>query len=462
MPGRRRYTPRVTHESAPSTPATPQRILRRVDAIAIIVGIVIGAGIYKTPSVVAGIAGDGGWAIALWLLGGVVSFVGALCYAELATTYPDAGGDYHFLTRAFGRDVSFLYAWARATVITAGAIALLAFVFGDYVSTILSLGTRSSAWWAALIVIALTGINVVGLRVSVRTQNVLTVIEVIGLVVVVIAGLVARATPVVEPTPFTATPDIGKLGAAMIFVLLTYGGWSESAYIARELKGRRAIVGALLASLAIIAVAYLAVNAALLNGLGFFGLSQASAPAAELMARAFGTAGANTLAGFVAVATLTSINATMIVGARSDYAIGRDWSALAYLGRWNGPRAAPIVAFLVQAAIALSLILFGSMQFDGFEAMVNFTAPVFWGFLLLVGIALFVLRIRDPKTPRPFHVPLYPLTPLLFCASCAFLLYSSLAYAAGNDAVHVGLSVMAAGAVALIIVRVSSRRAQRR
>jgi basic amino acid/polyamine antiporter, APA family len=245
-------------------------------------------------------------------------------------------------------------------------------------------------------------------------------------------------------------------------VLLTYGGWSESAYIARELKGRRAIVDALLASLAIIAVAYLAVNAALLNGLGFFGLSQANAPAAELMARAFGTVGANTLAGFVAVATLTSINATMIVGARSDYAIGRDWSALAYLGRWNGPRAAPIVAFLLQAAIALSLILFGSMQFDGFEAMVNFTAPVFWGFLLLVGIALFVLRIRDPKTPRPFDVPLYPLTPLLFCASCAFLLYSSLAYAAGNDAVHVSLSVMAAGAVALIIVRVSSRRAQRR
>ena len=441
--------------------AAPQRLLRRVDAIAIIVGLVIGAGIYKTPSAVAGIAGDGGWAIVLWLLGAVVSLIGALCYAELATTYPDAGGDYHFLTRAFGRNVSFLYAWARATVITAGAIALLAFVFGDYVSTIVSLGPRSSALWAAIIVIALTAVNIAGLRVSVRTQNLLTVIEVTGLVVVVIAGLIARGAPLIEPAAFSAKPEFGKLGAAMIFVLLTYGGWSESAYIARELKSRRAIVDALLASLAIIAVAYLAVNAALLNGLGYFGLSAANAPAAELMARAFGPIGANALAAFVAVATLTSINATMIVGARSDYAIGRDWSALSYLGRWNGPRAAPIVAFLVQAAIALSLIAFGAMQFDGFEAMVNFTAPVFWGFLLLVGVALFVLRVRDAETPRPFHVPLYPLTPLLFCASCAFLLYSSLAYAASNDAVHVALWLMATGVVALVVVRLSSRRAQR-
>ena len=293
----------MTHESSSS--ATPQRLLRRVDAIAIIVGIVIGAGIYKTPSAVAGIAGDGGWAIALWLLGAVVSFIGALCYAELATTYPDAGGDYHFLTRAFGRNVSFLYAWARATVITAGAIALLGFVFGDYVSTIVSFGPRSSALWAAIVVIALTAINIAGLRVSVRTQNVLTVIEVTGLVVVVIAGLIARGAPLIEPAPFSATPELGKLGAAMIFVLLTYGGWSESAYIAREIKSRRAIVDALLVSLAIIAVAYLAVNAALLNGLGYFGLSSASAPAAELMARAFGPIGANALAAFVAVATLT-------------------------------------------------------------------------------------------------------------------------------------------------------------
>ena len=121
------------------------------DAMAIIVGIVIGAGIYRTPALVAEVAGDGGWTLAMWLAGAVISFIGALCYAELASTYPHAGGDYHFLTRAFGRDVSFLYGWARATVINPGSIALLAFVFGDYLSRLLLLGPHSAAVWAALL-----------------------------------------------------------------------------------------------------------------------------------------------------------------------------------------------------------------------------------------------------------------------------------------------------------------------
>ena len=449
----------MTHES--TSTATPQRLLRRVDAIAIIVGIVIGAGIYKTPSVIAGITGDSGWMLAVWVLGAAISFIGALCYAELATTYADAGGDYHFLTRAFGRNVGFLYGWARATVIITGAIALLAFVFGDYFSTFLSLGAHSTAWWAALIVIALTAINIVGLRVSVRAQKLLTAVEVTGLAAVVLAGLVAPSTIHFDPPAFATSPQFDKLGGAMIFVLLTYGGWSEAAYIARELKGRRAIVDALLASLAIIAVGYLAVNAALLNGLGLAELAASKAPAADLMARAFGPAGANALAVFVAIATLTSINATMIVGARGAYAIGRDWPALEFLGRWNVLRAAPIIAYLLQAAIALVLIAFGAMQFDGFEAMVNFTAPVFWAFLFLVGIALFVLRVRDPHAVRPFVVPFYPLTPFVFCASCAFLFYSSVAYAASNDAVHIALWLMMTGVAALAVVRYASKRVAR-
>ena len=114
--------------------AAPQPSLRRRDGVGIIVGIVIGAGIFKTPSMVAGTTADGGWAIAAWIAGALLSLAGALCYAELASAYRHAGGDYHFLTRAYGRDASFLYAWARATVINTGAIALLAFVFGDYVS----------------------------------------------------------------------------------------------------------------------------------------------------------------------------------------------------------------------------------------------------------------------------------------------------------------------------------------
>jgi amino acid transporter len=253
-------------------------------------------------------------------------------------------------------------------------------------------------------------------------------------------------------------PALGEFGTAMIFVLLTYGGWNEAAYIAAELKGaRRAIVAALFASLAIISVGYLALNGALISGLGFADLATSKAPGADVMARAFGVAGVQALAVFVAVATLTSINATMIVGARTDFAMGRDWPALRALGAWNGRRDAPVAAYLLQAAIALALIAFGAFQHDGFETMVNFTAPVFWGFFLLVGVALFVLRMRDPGAERPFRVPLYPATPLLFCASCAFLLYSSVSYAASHEAVHIALLVMAFGVLALFVTRRASR-----
>ena len=175
----------------PVAPAAPRPLLRPADAIAIIVGIVVGAGIFKTPSMVAGVTGDVGWLVVAWVLGAIVSLAGALCYAELATAYPHAGGDYYFLTRAFGRHTSFLYAWARSTVINSGSIALLAFVFGDYMSTVLSLGPASGALWAAGIVIALTLLNIAGLRASAGTQKLLTLIEVGGLLAVAVAGFLA-------------------------------------------------------------------------------------------------------------------------------------------------------------------------------------------------------------------------------------------------------------------------------
>ena len=436
----------------------PRALLRRRDAVAIIVGIVIGAGIFRTPPLVAQIAGDGGWALALWVAGGLVSLVGALCYAELAATYPHAGGDYHFLTRAFGRDVSFLYGWARATVINTGSIALLAFVFGDYASRLVDLGPRSPALWAALLVVALTAVNVASLAVSARTQNWLTVFEVTGLVVIVVAGFVVAPSAPGETSWFATTPSYGTLGFAMVFVLLTYGGWSEAAYVSAEVSGgRRAILQALVVSLLVLTVLYVAVNAALLYGLGYAALAASKAAPADLVARAFGARAGEALAAFVAVATLTSINATMLVGARSTYALGRDWPALRRLGGWNATRGTPTQALLLQGGLALALIGFGALEKDGFEAMVEFTAPVFWGFLTLTGAALIVLRLRDRDAARPFRVPLYPLTPLAFIAVCGFLFWSSVSYAASRNALHVCVLVMAVGAVAWAITRSRGR-----
>jgi len=444
----------VSEASAGQPQDGPRALLRRRDAVAIIVGIVVGAGIFRTPPLVAQITGDGGWALAAWIAGGLVSLIGALCYAELAATYPHAGGDYHFLTRAFGRDVSFLYGWARATVINTGSIALLAFVFGDYATRLLDLGPQSSALWAALLVVALTAVNVASLAVSARTQNWLTAFEVTGLVVIVVAGFVASPSAPETAPWFASAPSYGALGFAMVFVLLTYGGWSEAAYVSAEVAGgRRAILEALVVSVLVLTTLYVAVNAALLYGLGQPALAASKAAPADLVARAFGGWAGEALSAFVAVATLTSINATMLVGARSNYAMGRDWPALRLLGGWNAGRGTPTQAFLLQGALALALIGFGALEKDGFEAMVEFTAPVFWGFLTLVGAALVVLRVRDRDAPRPFRVPLYPLTPLLFIAVCAFLFWSSVSYAASRNALHVCVLVMGAGAGAWALTR---------
>src|SRR6266702_1105459 len=249
--------------------AGPVQTLSLGDAVGIVVGLVIGAGIFKTPSLVAANTGSEWIMIAAWVAGGVVSVIGALCYAELATAYPHAGGDYHFVGRAFGRELSFLYAWARMTVIAAGSIALLAFVFGDYCTRLFPLGEHSPAVYAALLVAALTGVNIVGIRAGKRTQNWLTVCEVGGLVIVVIAGLFLAPATAPAQTAVADRPWYAGVGLSMIFVLLTYGGWNEAAYVSAEVKDRnRNIIRSPLLSLGVVNALYVLVNIAYLRGLG--------------------------------------------------------------------------------------------------------------------------------------------------------------------------------------------------
>jgi APA family basic amino acid/polyamine antiporter len=451
--------------SAPQPPvalapvAAPKPALSVFDAVMITVGIVIGAGIFKTPSTVAAITGSIEWMLIAWILGGALSLIGSLCYAELASAFPHAGGDYHFLTRAYGRDASFLFAWARVTVITTGSIALLAFVFGDYMSRVVSLGAHSSAIYAALTVVVLTAINIVGLRESARTQNLLTTLEVSGLLLVAVAGLLAPTPADSTAASTTASGMPAMFGLAMVFVLLTYGGWNEAAYISAEVKGGpSAIVRALVISLLVITAVYVLFVFAVLKGLGFSGLSKSTAVGADVMQAAFGPSGAQLIGAIVGVATLTSINATMIVGARTNYAVGRDWPVLAFMSQWHGDRNVPVIAFLMQATLALALVGFGAVQKDGFSTMVEFTAPVFWFFFLLTGVALFILRFRAPYVARPFKVPMYPIVPIVFVSMCAYLLYSSVTYARSQNAVHVTLYVMGAGVVAWVVMRLAGAR----
>ena len=441
-------------KSDSNAPTTILRLLHPFSAVALIVGIVIGAGIFKTPSLVAGISGDAGWALVLWLAGALISIVGALCYAELCTAYPNAGGDYHFLHRAFGRNISFIYGWSRATIINTGSIALLAFVFGDYMSTLVNLGAYSSAIWALFIVIFLTAVNLAGIHASSRIQDWLTATEVIGLLAVIAAGFWVDAPASGAIQWFAQAPAPSQWGLCLVFVLLTFGGWNEAAYISAEVKGGpRTMVWVILVSMVILTIIYMLVNTALLLGLGLSGLSQSKTAASDLLGFAFGPWAQKALGLFVAIAALTSINATMFVGARTNFAVGSDWKALRKLGQWQLDIGSPKQALLLQAVISIGLIALGTQEADGFSAMVEFTAPVFWGFLFMVGLALLWLRQSDPNTTRPFKVPLSPVLPLIFCAACAWLTYSSITYAISQKAIHVSMWLIASGVLTSLILR---------
>ena len=432
----------------------PRPTLSVFDAVAMIVGLIVGAGIFGTPSIVAGAAGGEAMMIAIWVAGGLFAIIGALSYAELSTAFPSAGGEYHFLHRAYGRSLAFLYGWARMTVIVAGSIAVFAYLFGDYMSRVVNLGPYSSAIWAAVVVGVLTVVNYLGIREGKATQNIFMLLEVAGLVLIVITGLLLAPAPAASVPAAAGAGQPWYMGAgiatAILFVLFTYGGWNDAAYISAEVRDpERNMVRALLISIALVTVLYVLVNLAYLKGLGYDAMARSDAVAADLLKKTWGGAGEALISFIIAIAALTSVNGSIIVGARSNYALGRDWPLLGFLGRWHEPSGSPRTAMLVQGAIALALVVFGAIQNSGFKGLVEYSLPVFWGFFLLTGIALFVLRRKEPNAPRPFKVPGYPVVPAIFVLMCGYLLYSSIVF----HRTHAiwGLGVLAVGAVVMLI-----------
>jgi APA family basic amino acid/polyamine antiporter len=421
------------------TPLPPRLTVR--DGIALIVGIVVGVGIFETPVLVAMNLQTVPQVVLAWLLGGVLSLVGGLCFAELGAAYPHAGGVYHYLDRTFGSRLAFLFGWARMTIIQSGSIVLLAFVFGDYCTQLLPLGEFSPSWYAAAAVLLLTGCNILGLTPSTWVQAGLSGAKVLGLLLVVLAGW-RGASPggltVPEPTHSV------NLGLAMVFVLFTYGGWNEAAYISAELRQvQRTLPRTLLWGIGLITSLYLLVNWAYLRGLGLAGVANSKAVAADLLRQTLGDGGAAVTSGIIAISALGAIQGTLITGARSNYALGQDFRFLRGLAGWNHRYDSPVGALVGQGVICFALVGLATLTRKGFATMVDYTAPVFWFFMLLAGVALIALRWREPERLRPFRVPLYPLTPLVFCATCGYLLYASLAYT-GVGAL-VGVGVLAVG-----------------
>jgi basic amino acid/polyamine antiporter, APA family len=405
----------------------PSRSLSLFDATSLIVGIIVGAGIYQmAPDVAKGVDTVAGL-LGIWALGGMLSLCGALCYAELATAYPEQGGDYVYLNRAYGDWAGFLFGWVQLVVVRPGDIAVMAFAFATYadaIATGLSGGSPpvATSAYAIAAVVVLTGINVMGVRQGAWTQNLLTVAKTVGLLLVVAAAFASAGAG----TPSAAGPaERLPFGLALIFVLFTYGGWNEMAYVAAEVRdpdrniGRALVLGTL-----VVTVLYLLANGAFLTALGHGGMAASTAVATDTVAAVFPEGAALLVSGLICVSALGAVNGLVFTGARISYALGRDHRLFARLGRWHPRLGTPVAALTAQGAIAIALIA----TLGSFVGAVLYTAAAVYTFYLATALAVIVLRRKDPQRARAFRVPGFPVTPILFAATCALLIWSAVDY----------------------------------
>jgi amino acid transporter len=436
------------------------RRLSLLDTISVIVGIVIGAGIYETPPSVFGLVGGIWSGLGVWALGGILSLVGAFTYAELATTYPRSGGDYVYLTRAYGPWAGFLFGWAQLAIIMTGSIGMMAYIFGDYAARFFNTGPNTSFGYAAGAVAVLSLVNVFGVSVGKVTQNLLSAAKVLGL-----GGIVATAlyllsqgggaetegVAIAQSTGDSAAPVM--FGLAMVFVLYTYGGWNDAAFVVAEMQDSRRIAPALILGTLAVMLIYLMVNAAYLAALGLDGVRNSKAVAADVLDQALGERGGQLISALVMVSALGAANGLIYTGSRLYATLGSDYAIFGALGHWHPRWGSPVYALAAQAVITLLMILavgstfgqgllndvFRSIGIEderwswegrgGFGSLLALSAPVFWLFFMLTSLSLIRLRWIDAQATRPFKVPWYPELPLVFTASCGYMLYSAVDYA---------------------------------
>ncbi len=424
-------------------PAVPKKELSVFDSTCIIVGIIIGAGIYETAPTVAGSVTHWWAVLAIWLVGGFLSLAGALCYAELATAYPKEGGDYVYLSRAYGSWAGFLFGWLQLTIVHPGDIALMAFIFARYAQQLFEPAAQTAdphslhanLVYATSAVVILTLINILGVREGKWTQNLLTVVKVLGLMAILVAALAT-------PHQSVDSPNVGALGStplslAMILILFTFGGWNEVAYVAAEVKEpSRNILRALIFGMVGVTLLYLVANSAFLYALGHGGIVGSKAVATDTIRAAFPKYGGRIIAAIICISTLGAINGLVFTGARISYAVGIDHWAFRVLGRWSSQRGTPIWALAVQGVIAVALIV----ALRSFLDTILYTAAAVYSFYMATCLSVIVLRFKQPHIKRPYRLTGYPVTVIIFCAVCAFLICSAVSYALHNKPISLIVS----------------------
>jgi amino acid transporter len=369
------------------------------DAGAVVVGCVIGAGIFRLSDSVARHSPSGFMFLLAWTLAGLLSLCGALTYAELASRFPRTGGDYVFLTNAYGRFWGFLFGWTKLFVQRVGTIAILAFVFAEHAGRVFGLTPASVKPLATAAIVALAAANITGLRAGRNIQNVMTFLKVFALAAIIGVGLLAGGGSTENFKPFWPEWSwdlFSSTGLAMIFALWTYGGWENAAYVAEEVRSPernlpRAIVGGLLGTTAL----YLVVNAVYLYYLPLPVMRETDLVAAGAMDRIWAGHGGRVVAAMVMASTLGAVNGYILTGSRILFALARDHALFGRLAAVHPSTHTPVRSLVVTAAIAVALVWTGTL-----DQIVTYTEIVIYLFFAMSGISLFVFRRRQPEVPE--------------------------------------------------------------
>lgn len=381
------------------------------DASMVVVGGVIGSGIFLTPAVIARHTGSDTELLVAWAIGGALALIGALCYAELGARRPAAGGGYVNLREAFGLIIAFIYGWNMLVVNYSGSLAAVATVFVHYAAAAFGIELADARPYAVASIVFLAGINWFGIRAGAFAQNLLTVLKLLAVAALIAIGLVARGAPapLAPPGPFNPF----ALGGVLLPVLFSYGGWAYANNIAGEIREpQRNLPRALVFGMLLVAACYLLVNLAYLAVLGHAGLAASNAPAADLMRHVLGEPGARLIAAGIAISTLGFCNISLIGAARVFQAMAADGVFFRVAGRLHPRWRTPNIALLMLAGWACVLALTGT-----FDQLLNYSTTGDWLGYAAVVATLFWYRRAGVTDAAPFRAPLYPVLPLVFLAA---------------------------------------------
>ena len=405
-----------------SDAATPVGYARRIglfSATMLVVGGIIGSGIFLNPAIVAQRVGSPRLIVATWALGALVALLGAFIFAELGARRPAAGGGYVYLREAFGPLSAFLYGWALLLAIATGAAAAVAVTFASYAAPLFGLGPATQPWLAAGAILVLSAINAIGVRPGSVTQNVFTVLKLAAIGALVVGALAAPAVAVAPSAAPAAVPGsiVVAIGTALVPVLFAYGGWQQTNFVAEEMVDpERNLPRALVLGVVIVAVVYLAVNVTYLRALGVPALAASRAPAADVMGAYFGETGRRLIAAGIAISTFGFLNLVILVTPRVYQAMSRDGLFFARFAELHPRFRTPVAAIAVQGGWAVCLLLSGS-----YGQLLDYVTFADWIFFGVTAATLFAYRRRGTGAAVRYRAPLYPASVLLFCASCLYV-----------------------------------------